>query len=130
MDKVAGLAVMAILFCLFACTDSIHSATRYVRGVPNCGHTQYDGHGNLYLFNSCDITVTITFTNERGGPVWGTTKLAPGERQQLAGMGMGSREDNGEIYLYPCPGDSTPIDPNGKAIGSRYHGPYSCVVYN
>jgi hypothetical protein len=95
---------------------------QYVRGVPQCGQSQYDNRGNFYLINTCNIKVTITFTSN--GIAWGTTSVAPGERQLTETIGLADQRSNGVISIYTCPGDSNPVLPNGQPFpGHNYRGP-------
>jgi hypothetical protein len=105
---------------------SISQDAQFVRGVPQCGSSQYDNRGNFYLMNRCNIKITITFTNQFNGLAWGTASVPPGTRQLTESMGNASPRENGTIWLYACPGTSTAVAPDGRPFGNHYNGAYTC----
>ena len=137
--RIIGIATIALMFTSGCLPVSPASAspqpgpnsqgTQYVRGVPQCGHSEYDNRGNFYLVNNCNIKVKITFTNQGNGLAWGTASLEAGTRQLTESMGNANARDNGSISLYTCPGDSTPVTPDGTPFpNNHYKGPYTCAV--
>lgn len=128
MKAIRCTLMAACFLCLLAPAQStLRAQTQYLRGVPQCGHSEYDNSGNWYLIDTCNIDVTITFTNSGNGMAWGESHLEAGERKLTESMGNASPRDNGTISLYTCPGTSTAVTPDGRPFPSNhYHGPYTC----
>jgi hypothetical protein len=126
MKRILHAVLLASLFCLVVLHSTVHAQTQYVRGVPQCGHSEYDNSGNWYLIDTCNIDVTITFTNSGNGPAWGQSHVAAGQRQLTESMGNASPRENGTISLFTCPGTSTAVTPDGRPFGNHYHGEYTC----
>jgi hypothetical protein len=125
MKRIAYALKLVGFICWLAC--SLHAQnSRYVKPVPECGRYYYDesnSNNTLMIENLCSSTVSITWTSP--GDVWGAATLGPGSHQS-AGVSADHVGRSGGVELFTCPGDSGPVDPNGKAVGSHYSGSYGC----
>jgi hypothetical protein len=127
MKRIPHTILLASLLCLVVLVHStVRAQTQYVRGVPQCGHSEYDNSGNWYLIDTCNIDVTITFTNSGNGAAWGQAHIGAGQRELTETMGNANPRDNGTISLFTCPGTSTAVTPDGRQFGNHYHGEYTC----
>jgi hypothetical protein len=94
----------------------------YVRAVPECGHQEFRDN-TLFIVNICSISVNVVFTSS--GDVSGGMPLGPGEHGRT-GFSREAAQRVGGVDVYTCPGDATPLDPNGRALSIHYKGEYLC----
>jgi hypothetical protein len=98
-------------------------AQNSVSPVPNCGRAQYQD-STLSIVNPCSITVSVTYTSL--GDVSGGTVIGPGQTQRTAYSAQAVAGAGG-VHIYTCPGNGTPVEPDGTPIGSHYTGlEYGC----
>lgn len=95
----------------------------YVNALPNCGQEVYENDGALAIENKCNVAVTVFYTSL--GDVWGGKPLSPGEHSRTA-YDRAAVVRAGGIEVYTCPGNSTPVQPNGSELGYHYRGEYKC----
>jgi hypothetical protein len=102
------------------------SSSRFISGVPQCTRTLYES-GNLWIVNSCNIAVTVRFTNDNG-PFWGLTDVGPNNRSMISGMGLYDPRKNGNVYLFACRKGSSAVMPNGDGSwGTNYKALFTCA---
>jgi len=98
-------------------------AQHSVSPVPGCGRAQYED-GTLIIVNPCGMTVSVTYTSF--GDVSGGTVIGPGQTHRTAWSGEAVARAGG-VSVYTCPGNGTPVEPDGTPIVNRYTGrPYAC----
>jgi hypothetical protein len=117
-----SIALIALLLGSFI-TPTVAQNSKYVSPVPNCGGQSYERYLGLVIGNRCNIQVTITWTSP--GDIWGTAHLGPGGSQGTNASAEHVQRAGG-VDLYVCPGDSSPVDPDDRFIGSHYRGEYRC----
>jgi hypothetical protein len=94
----------------------------YVRAVPECGRQEFRDN-TLFIVNICSISVNVVFTS--AGDVSGGMPLGPGEHGRT-GFSSEAAQRVGGVDVFTCPGDATPLDPNGRALSIHYRGEYLC----
>jgi len=94
----------------------------YVRAVPECGRQEFRDN-TLFIVNICSISVNVVFTS--AGDVSGGMPLGPGEHGRT-GFSSEAAQRVGGVDVFTCPGDATPLDPNGRALSLHYRGEYLC----
>ncbi len=103
MMRTLNAVSLGCLLCLVIIVHSpVHAQTQYVRGVPPRGHSEYDNSGNWYLVDTCNIDVTITFTNSGNGAAWGQSHVGAGQRQLTETLGNANPRDNGPYRSSPA----------------------------
>jgi len=118
-----SLSLVCMSYLLMSVQSAVYAQSKYVRSVTECGHAVYD-KDTLVVENSCDITVSITWTSS--GNVWGTAlNIGPGGHQST-GSSRDDVNEAGGVETFTCPGDSTPVTGEGKPIGTHYKGRYAC----
>jgi hypothetical protein len=93
-----------------------------VKPVPGCGAPQIQD-GTLFIVNSCNITVSVTYTSL--DDVWGGTLIGPGQSARTAYSAEAVNRVGG-VHVYTCPGYGTPVQPDGSPIMA---GNYTGSVY-
>jgi hypothetical protein len=111
-----------------AASNTPNSSSRFISGLPQCARTQYENRGaSLWITNSCNVAVTVEFTSDSGN-TWGETSVGPGNRAEVRTMGMYDPRKDGTVYLFTCPKDSQPVQPNGDPLPLRnYKGTSTCA---
>jgi hypothetical protein len=95
----------------------------FVRPVPECGHA-VNVNDTLVIENTCDIAVTIFYTSS--GDISGGKPLGPGGHSNTAYSPEAVARVGG-VEVYTCPGNSTPVGPDGKPMSTHYKGgEYEC----
>lgn len=120
--KLTTLALLALVALTMTARQAQTQIPKYVQGVPMCGHVAWQ-NDVANVENSCSSEVTIAWTSS--GSCWGTIiKLPSGARKST---GCAQKDlGGGELEIFTCPGDSTPVDRNGKPIYQHYSGEYAC----
>jgi hypothetical protein len=114
--RVLGLIAVVLLTGMAAAQNS-------VTPVPHCGNPQIE-NDTLFIVNPCSFPVNVTFTSL--GDVWGGMPIGPGQHARTGYSGEAVKRV-GEIQVYTCPGNGTPVQPDGSAIISGYTGrQYGC----
>jgi hypothetical protein len=91
--------------------------------VPECGVPEIK-NDTLFIVNSCGINVTSFYTSR--GDVWGGTIISPGQEHRTAYSGEAIARVGG-VSVYTCPGNGTPVQPDGSSIIGDYSGrAYAC----
>lgn len=120
--KLTTLALLALVALTMTARQAQPQSPKYAQGVPMCGHVAWR---NDYadVVNSCNSEVTIAWTSR--GSCFGTAiDLASGAHR---GTGCSQKDlGGGELEIFTCPGDSTPVDRNGRPIYQHYSGEYAC----
>ena len=99
------------------------AAQNSVTPVPHCGNPQIE-NDTLFIVNPCSFPVNVTFTSL--GDVWGGMPIGPGQHARTGYSGEAVNRV-GEVHVYTCPGNGTPVQPDGSAIISGYTGrQYGC----
>ena len=94
-----------------------------IRPVPDCGRPEYLD-STLFIVNSCGLTVSVVYTSL--GEVWGGTMIAAGRGDRTA-YSREAVNNAGGVSVYTCPGNGTPVQPDGTPIMAHYTGrEYGC----
>jgi hypothetical protein len=90
--------------------------------IPECGVPEIK-NDTLFIVNSCGINVTSFYTSR--GDVWGGTIIGPGQEHRTAYSGEAVNRVGG-VSVYTCPGNGTPVQPDGSPIIDYSGRVYGC----
>lgn len=118
------VGAFAMASWLIPSSSYAQSAGEYVRPVPECGRLGYEPDGAFMIENVCNINITVFYQSR--GDVSGGTPIGPGEHHRTAYNGR-AVEQSGGVMVYSCPGDATPVQPDGSGMWGHYTGrEYKC----
>jgi hypothetical protein len=90
--------------------------------IPECGVPEIK-NDTLFIVNSCGVNVTSFYTSR--GDVWGGTIIGPGQEHRTAYSGEAVNRVGG-VSVYTCPGNGTPVQPDGSPIIDYSGRVYGC----